>query len=152
VQDYRKLKVWEKAHALCLAVYRLVAGNVGAQPAAPNGDTIDHETASFPKHQLYGLASQMQRSSSSIPTNIVEGCGLGTTKELAKFLHYSLASAKELEYQLLLSKDLGYITVPTFEQLTNDVGEVQRMPLRTDQDAPEPSMSLGTHPLPTANY
>ena len=107
MQDYRKLKVWEKAHVLCLAVYRA--------------------TANFPKHELYGLASQMQRSSSSVPTNIVEGCGLGTNKELLKFLHYAMGSAKELEYQLLLSKDLGYISEQTFAQLSTEVGEVQRM-------------------------
>ena len=107
MQDYTKLKVWEKAHALTLAVYKA--------------------TTSFPKHELYGLASQMQRSSSSVPTNIVEGCGLGTNKELLRHLHYAMGSAKELEYQLLLAKDLGYIALELFQQLRKDVDEVERM-------------------------
>jgi four helix bundle protein len=106
VQDYRKLKVWEKAHELTVEVYRL--------------------TSSFPEHETYGLASQMQRSSSSVPTNIAEGCGLSSTRELLKHLHYSMGSAKELEYQLLLSRDLDYISNDHYERLTTD-GEVQRM-------------------------
>lgn len=109
MQDYTKLRVWEKAHELTLGVYKA--------------------TASFPKHELYGLASQMQRSSSSVPTNIVEGCGLGSNKELLRHLHYSMGSAKELEYQLLLAKDLGYIAVAVeiFQLLRHDVDEVERM-------------------------
>ena len=107
MQDYHRLKVWEKAHHLTLEIYRL--------------------TASFPKHELYGLASQMQRSSSSVPTNIVEGCGLSTNRELLKHLHYSMGSAKELEYQLLLSRDLGYIQEGDYARLTTEVGEIERM-------------------------
>ncbi len=107
MQDYTKLKVWEKAHALTLAVYR--------------------RTATFPKHELYGLASQMQRSSSSVPTNIVEGCGLDTSKELTRHLHIAMGSAKELEYQLLLARDLGYLAPDDFKQLRAEVDEVERM-------------------------
>jgi four helix bundle protein len=107
MQDYTKLKVWVKAHALTLAVYRV--------------------TKTFPTFELYGLASQMQRSSSSIPTNIVEGCGLSSNKELLKHLHYAMGSAKELEYQLLLGRDLGYLDADSFTELRRDVDEVERM-------------------------
>lgn len=108
MQDYKKLKVWEKSHVLTLAVYRA--------------------TAKFPKHEQYGLSSQLQRCSSSVPSNIVEGCGLNTNPELLKHLHYAMGSAKEMEYQLLLAKDLGYILPAAYEQLAADVDEVERMP------------------------
>ncbi len=107
MQDYKKLKVWEKSHALTLAVYRA--------------------TSKFPKHEQYGLVSQLQRCSSSVPSNIVEGCGLNTKPELLKHLHYAMGSAKEMEYQLLLAKDLGYVPNAAYELLAKDVDEVERM-------------------------
>ena len=87
MQDYRKLAVWQSSHELTLAVYRV--------------------TIRFPKDELFGLTSQMRRSSSSIPTNIAEGCGRATNADFTRFLHISLGSANELEYQLLLCRDLG---------------------------------------------
>ena len=107
MQDYKKLKVWEKAHALTLAVYR--------------------STEAFPRHEQYGLASQLQRCSSSVPSNIVEGCGLNTNKELLRHLHIAMGSAKETEYQLLLAKDLGYISPDIYATLEQQVNEVERM-------------------------
>ena len=107
MQDYTKLKVWVKSHALTLAVYRA--------------------TQTFPRHEVYGLSSQMQRSSSSIAMNIVEGCGLSSNKELLKHLHYAMGSAKELEYQLLLAKDLGYLSSERSTALRGHVSDVERM-------------------------
>ena len=107
MQDYKKLKVWEKSHALTLEVYRA--------------------TSKFPEHEPYGLASQLQRCSSSVPSNIVEGCGLNTRPELLKHLHYAMGSANEMEYQLLLAKDLGYIPASAYETLAADVDAVERM-------------------------
>jgi four helix bundle protein len=107
VQDYKRLKVWEKGHALTIAIYRV--------------------TNTFPKHELYGLAGQMQRSASSVPTNIVEGCARSTNAELLKFLFYAQGSLHELEYQLLLSRDLGYVKVEQYESLSADTIELKRM-------------------------
>jgi four helix bundle protein len=107
MQDYRKLQVWEKAHALVLAVYEA--------------------TRAFPKDELYGLTSQLRRCSSSIPSNIVEGCGRSSNAELAKFLHYALGSANELEYQLLLSRDLGFLSPERHPHLAANTVEVKRM-------------------------
>jgi four helix bundle protein len=87
MRDFRTLKVWEKAHALVLSVYRA--------------------TSSFPRDELFGLTSQMRRSAASIPTNIAEGCGANTDAEFARFCQYAVRSSCELEYQLLLSRDLG---------------------------------------------
>ncbi len=107
MQDYRKLKVWEAAHALVLAIYRV--------------------TTDFPREEQFGLASQMRRSAASIPTNIVEGCGRSTQADFLRFLYISMGSAKELEYQLLLSSDLGLLTIPVHQQLREETDRVTRM-------------------------
>ena len=107
MKDFRKLEVWEKAHRLTLLVYK--------------------HTKSFPKEELFGLTSQMRRSSSSIPTNICEGCGRGSDTELSRFSIISMGSASELEYQILLSRDLNYITENVFEELSSKTIEVKKM-------------------------
>ncbi|MDP9238161.1 MAG: four helix bundle protein [Chloroflexota bacterium] len=107
MQDYRKLKVWAKSHELTLAVYRA--------------------TQSFPQHEAYRLTSQMRRCSSSIPSNIVEGCGRGSNPDFLRFLYVALGSANELEYQLLLAHDLGYIADALHLELSAGSLEVKRM-------------------------
>lgn len=107
MQDFRKLKVWEKSHALALAIYRT--------------------TAAFPSSEIYGLTSQIRRCSISIPSNIAEGCGRSTNGDLLRFLDIAMGSAKELEYQLLLSHELGFMSAEEHEQLTTDIAEVERM-------------------------
>ena len=106
MKDFRKLNAWEKGHLLTLEVYK--------------------ETRSFPKKELYGL-SQMRRASVSISSNIAEGCGRGSDAELSRFCQISMGSANELEYQILLSRDLGYLENLLFEKLTIMVTEVKRM-------------------------
>lgn len=88
MRDFQQLEFWQRSHRLTLQVY--------------------HLTKSFPKEEVYGLASQMRRSASSIPTNIAEGCGRHST-ELKRFLIIAAGSTSELQYQFILSKDLGYI-------------------------------------------
>ncbi|MBC6936599.1 MAG: four helix bundle protein [Chloroflexi bacterium] len=105
--DFKKLAVWEKAHRLTLAVYRA--------------------SGSFPKDELYGLMSQIRRAAASIPTNIAEGSGRGGDRELVRFLHIALGSANELEYQLLLAKDLGYLDAGIYQELEHQTLEIQRM-------------------------
>jgi len=107
MKDVRQLKVWEKSHQLALAVYK--------------------STKEFPKEELYGLTSQIRRSSMSIPTNIAEGCGRNTDKEFARFLQIAMGSASETEYQLILARDLGFLANDSYEQLHNEVEEVKRM-------------------------
>ena len=101
MQDFHKLKVWEKAHAVALEIYTV--------------------TKQFPKEENYGLTSQLRRSAASIPTNIAEGCGRGTQKELAQFLQIAMGSACEVEYLLLLSHELEYIAESEFENLSTRV-------------------------------
>ena len=107
MRDFKALRVWQKSHHLTLYVYAV--------------------TKNFPKEELYGLVSQMRRSASSIPTNISEGCGRSSEAELARFMVIASGSASELEYQLLLSKDLDLITLSDYEQLNCDLIEIRKM-------------------------
>lgn len=107
MRNFRNLKIWKKSHNLTLTIYKF--------------------TSSFPKEELYGLTSQMRRSSSSIPSNIAEGCGRNSQPQFARFLNIAFGSASELEYQLILSKDLGFIEEETFDSLLDKVIEIKRM-------------------------
>jgi four helix bundle protein len=107
MKDFRRLTVWEKAHALTLEIYR--------------------STSSFPREELYGITSQMRRCSASVAANIAEGCGRTGNGEFHRFLNMAAGSALELEYFLLLSRDLDFVPTGAYEQLQADVVEVQRM-------------------------
>ena len=107
MKDFKKLAVWNKAHLLALATYKA--------------------TANFPKEEIYGLTSQMRRSATSIPTNIAEGCGRGSDNELTRFLYIAMGSASELEYQLILVRDLEFIPPAMYAQLDDDLIVVKRM-------------------------
>jgi four helix bundle protein len=104
-RDFRELKVWEKAHHLTLEVYKA--------------------TTRFPREELYGLTSQIRRSSASIAANIAEGCGRGSAAELGRYLQMAMGSASELEYHLLLARDLKILATPTYELLHPRVTEVK---------------------------
>jgi len=105
--NWKDLKIWQKAHALVLEVYRLTNG--------------------FPKEEVYGLTSQIRRSASSVPANIVEGQSRNTTKEYLVFLYNARGSLEETRYHLLLSKDLGYVEEGMFEALESRCEEISKM-------------------------
>jgi four helix bundle protein len=107
VKDFRELKVWQKGHELTLATYKLTSG--------------------FPKHELFGLTSQIRRCSSSIPANIAEGCGRLGNAELHRFLQMACGSVNELEYHFLLAKDLGYISQPDYDSAQKELLDLKRM-------------------------
>lgn len=107
MQDYKKLSVWQKAHVLAVAVYRV--------------------SSEFPRDELYGLTSQIRRACVSIPANIAEGCGREGAAELSRFLQIALGSASELEYHLLLANELRFLSSKDYENLDNQVDEVKRM-------------------------
>ncbi|RNL55142.1 four helix bundle protein [Pedobacter jejuensis] len=107
MQNFKELKVWEKAHQITLSIYRV--------------------SANFPKEEVYSLTNQLRRAASSIPANIAEGCGKNTQADLANFLNISLGSANETEYFLILSKDLDYLTQEQFSILSNSINEVKAM-------------------------
>jgi four helix bundle protein len=107
MKDFRNLQVWHKAHDLTLKIYKA--------------------TEAFPDREAYGLTSQIRRASVSIPTNIAEGCGRTTDREFARFLEIAVASACEVEYQLLLSHDLHYLQDAVYNTLADSVVEIKRM-------------------------
>ena len=106
MSDYKKLKVWEDAHQFTIDIYNI--------------------TQKFPNNEQYGLTSQIRRSASSIPTNIVEGCGQLGNGNLIRFLGIAKGSAFETEYQLLLAKDLNYITNEEYNVLIEKVKYIIR--------------------------
>ncbi len=107
MRDFRNLIVWERAHKLVLSIYRI--------------------SKSFPKEELYGITSQIRRAVVSIPTNIAEGCGKQTQKDFVKYLSISAGSTSEVEYLLILSKDLEFI-VPSFvDELITEINEIKKM-------------------------
>ena len=107
MSDYKKLKVWEDAHKFTIDIYNI--------------------TQKFPNNEQYGLTSQIRRSSSSIPTNIVEGCGQLENGNLIRFLGISKGSAFETEYQLLLAKDLKYINEKDYDELNEKIQKLISM-------------------------
>ena len=107
MKDFRTLKVWEKSHALALQVYKL--------------------TMQFPSDERFGLTIQMRRSAAAIPTHIAEGCGADNDQELARLMQVAMRSACELEYQLLLSRDLTYTPADLYAELEPKIVEVKKM-------------------------
>ena len=88
---------------------------------------VYRETRSFPRDELYGLTSQLRRGATSIPANIAEGCGRSTERDLARFLDIAAGSGSELEYHLLLSRDLNLLEQQAYEGLHGRITEVKRM-------------------------
>ena len=84
-------------------------------------------TESFPREEIYGLTSQIRRAAASIPTNIAEGSGRSSDAELARFLEIAFGSTSEVEYLLLLSKDLSLLDTSTYERINGEVIEIKRM-------------------------
>jgi four helix bundle protein len=107
MRSFHDLKVWHKAHQLTLDVYSASRG--------------------FPQHELFGLTSQLRRAATSIPANIAEGCGRDTRRDLLRFLHIAGGSASELEYELLLARDLTLLDERSYQDLADKVTEVKRM-------------------------
>jgi len=107
MQDFKNLKVWEKAHSFVFKIYKI--------------------TNEFPKEDQYNLVSQIRRAAVSIPTNIAEGCGKNSSIELARYCQISMGSTTELEYLLLLSNELNYISDDKYKNLYNELVEIKKM-------------------------
>jgi four helix bundle protein len=107
MKDFRDLRVWDEAHQLTLKVYRA--------------------TKQFPREELYGLSSQMRRCAVSIGANIAEGCGKRGNNEFQRFLVIASGSASELDYEVLLAKDLEYLDELTHQALHEDLSRLRRM-------------------------
>ena len=107
MRNYQDLHVWTKAHSLTLELYRI--------------------SRTFPKEEIYGVTSQLRRAAMSIGSNLAEGCGRRTSNELARFVRIAMGSASELDYDLLVCRDLGYLKNEDFTRLSKDLIEVRKM-------------------------
>ena len=107
MMDFHRLKIWEKSHQLALAVYGATAG--------------------FPKAESYGLVSQMRRAALSIPANIAEGTCRGGDAEFRRFVRFAMGSAAELEYELLVAQDLGFLKSDEYHPLAGKIREIGQM-------------------------
>jgi four helix bundle protein len=107
MRNYRDLQVWKKTHDLALELYRV--------------------SQRFPREEIYGITGQLRRAAVSIGANLAEGCGRRTSTELARFVRIALGSASELDYQLLLSRDLGFMAAEEFTSASASLTEVRKM-------------------------
>jgi four helix bundle protein len=107
MQDFTKLLVWQKAHNLTINIYKFTYG--------------------MPKEEKFGLISQIRRASVSIESNLAEGCGRDSDKELARFVDISMGSSFELRCQLLIARDLGYLEQSKYQLFDSKILEVNRM-------------------------
>lgn len=107
MHNFRKLDIWKKSIELVTQIYEL--------------------TNKFPVHERFGLIFQMQRAAVSCPSNIGEGSAKSSNKDFSRFLEISLGSLIELETELTVAKNLEYIDIKIFEQLQNEIIELQKM-------------------------
>ena len=107
MRDFKKLQIWQRAHKLTLALYRV--------------------TEEFPDSELYRITSQIRRSSLSVPTNISEGCSRVSKKEFARFLEISFGSLSETEYLWLLCFELKFIDQSLYDQWNEEITELKSM-------------------------
>jgi len=107
MRNYRELQVWTKAHNLTLELYRV--------------------SQRFPREEMYGITSQLRRAAVSIGANLAEGCGRRTSSELARFVRIATGSASELDYHILLSRDLGFMAADEFATASSALTEVRKM-------------------------
>jgi four helix bundle protein len=107
MRDFEKLSVWQKSHEFTLDLYTA--------------------TSQFPGEELYGLTSRLRRAAASVPANLAEGCGRDSDAELARYVRIAMGSGNEVEYLLILARDLGYLSADNYESLMNGLLEVKRM-------------------------
>ncbi len=106
MHNFKELDIWKESKDFCVLVYKL---------------TLD-----FPKSEIYGLTSQINRAVISIPSNIAEGAGRGTDKDFSRFISISLGSSFELETQLIIAFEINFIDKKTFDNLINKLNVIQK--------------------------
>lgn len=107
INNHKDLEVWKRSMCLVTDVYGL--------------------TKSFPKEELYSLTNQIRRSAISIPSNIAEGRSKRTTRDFMRFINIACGSAAELETQLMIGKNLGYVAAEKLEPFLDELGQIARM-------------------------
>ncbi len=110
MHKFKELGIWKKSRLFCSQIY--------------------NETTSFPQEEKFGLTNQLRRASVSIPSNIAEGSSRSSNKDFARFLEIAIGSAYEVETQLLISADLGFINQDKVKELTDLLEEIIKMTSR----------------------
>lgn len=113
MRNFKNYEVWKLSHGLVLKIYELVS--------------------EFPDEEKFAMVSQMKRAAYSVSSNFAEGCGRMSDKEFNRFLQISLGSAHELEYFVLLAKDLKYIDKVTFSTINEDINKIKSMLYKLSQ-------------------
>ena len=124
--DSRKLDVFARAHRLTLDIYSA--------------------THRYPQDEMFGLSSQTRQAAASIGSNLAEGSGRESDRELARFTPIALGSASELEYHLLLARDLGFLAPTDWTNLDDEVRRVPRMLASLDASRPQPATARRHRP------
>lgn len=106
MRNFKNYEIWKMSHQLTLEIYRI--------------------TKDFPSSERYQIISQMQRAAYSIPSNIAEGCGRKSDKDFNRFLQIALGSAHELEYFILLAKDLGFVEEPIYVAVDQKINDLKK--------------------------
>jgi len=107
IDNFKQLKIWQMGIEIARDVYVL--------------------TERFPKEEMYGLTSQVRRASVSIPSNVAEGFKRNHCKEFSQFIHVALGSAAEIETQLIVSREVGYINTTDLKNISNKLDQFSRM-------------------------
>lgn len=107
MHNFKELKIWQDSKNLVIDIYG--------------------STSNFPKEEMFGLTNQIRRSAVSIPSNIAEGCGRSTDKDLIRFLDIANGSSFELETQLIIAKELNFLPEKDFLSLDEKLTQIQKM-------------------------
>lgn len=107
MREYKKIEAWKRSHRLVLGIYAL--------------------TENFPSDEKYGIISQLRRAALSIPTNIAEGCGRSTERDLVRFMDIASGSASEVDYLLYLAMELKYIDQDKYAAAGGELIEIRKM-------------------------
>ncbi len=106
MRDFRKYSVWEQSHKLTLLIYKI--------------------TANFPNEEKFGITSQLRRACISIPTNFAEGCAKSSEKDFARYLGIAYGSASEVDYLLMLSNELSFLTDENYKILNLEIVSIRK--------------------------
>lgn len=107
MHQFKELLIWKKSRIFCAEIYSIAA--------------------TFPSDEKFGLTNQLRRAAVTIPSNIVEGTSRNSNKDFSRFLEIAIGSAYEIETQLLIASDLGFIKLATLETLIDQLEEIIKM-------------------------
>lgn len=107
MHQFKELEIWKRSRKFCSEIYKV--------------------TSRFPSDEKFGLTNQLRRASVSVPSNIAEGSSRNSNKDFSRFLEIAIGSAYEIETQILIASDLGFITLTESEKLVNELAEIVKM-------------------------